>query len=708
MTRHDTPAGPAPRTGPGRPRRGHNDAVIAPPPAHRAVLVAPALGLAVFVATVVLDVVAPTTGPGARLAPGLAWGYGLLGLVMSGLATAVLWRDARQLWGWMLGWFGVFWSVDALAQGWIRYGVTEDRVLAGVNVSLWFLNRFGSFLPVTVAVLLMIFPTGRLLAGWWGRLCAAALAVGLLGATVFLLIDATGVPDPGAIPAGVDLQAWTPGLPAAWSGPLRVAGLSGLAASVLVANASVVVRYRRADEAERDRLRWLVWAVAAMVILLGLDSLLGLEQGASIFAFAVVALPCVAMTVGVVRPDLVPIRDLLARTLLYGGLAVLLVAVDLAVLAGLTAVLGERLDQRQVVVVALLLAVTLYGPLRQRLSVAVRRWALGERAAPYDVVAGLATALESADEGSEQLAAVARSVAGAFGVGFVSVEVDRGSGERLVASYGERPRQVRTLPIAYRGVEVGRLVLPSRGVRSRLSGRDEQLLADLVRQAATAARTSRLADELQDSRERLVVAREEERRRIRRDLHDGLGPALSGVVFQVESARILVDRDPEQAKERLTATATHVQDVVADVRRLVHDLRPPALDDRGLVGALGQLAESLPVETALEADDLPSLPAAAEVAAYRIAAEALTNVVRHAGADHACVHLRVEDGDLLVEVRDDGRGVPADVEAGVGLLSLRERAAELGGRTEISCPPEGGTRVRAWLPLRNHHPEERP
>ncbi len=710
MTQHDTHAGPA-RTGPDRQRRMHNDAVRPPTPTHRAVLAAPVVGLVVFVATVVLDVVAPTTGPGAEMAPGLAWGYGLLGLVMSSLATWVLWRDPRQLWGWMLGWFGVFWSVDALAQGWIRYAVRSDRVIGStglVDFSLWFLNRFGSFLPVTVAVLLMIFPTGRLLPGWWGRVCAVALGLGVLGAAVFLLITTTGAPVVADLPAGVDPQAWTPGLPSSWSGPLRPVALAGMAASVLVANASVVARYRRSDPVERDRLRWLVWAVVAMVLLIGLDSLLQLGQGESLFAFFVVALPCVAMTVGVVRPDLVPIGDLLARTMLYGGLAVLLVAVDLGVLAGLTALLGERLDQRQVVVVALLVAVTLYGPLRQRLAVTVRRWALGERAAPYDVVAGLASALETADEGSEQLAAVARAVAGAFGVGYVSVEVDRGSGERLVAAYGERPRQVRSLPISYRGDEVGRLVLPSRGVRSRLSGRDEQLLADLVRQAATAARTSRLADELQESRERLVVAREEERRRIRRDLHDGLGPAMSGVVFQVESARLLVDRDPEQAKERLAATATHVQDVVADVRRLVHDLRPPALDDRGLVGALGQLAESLPVETTLEADHLPVLPAAAEVAAYRIAAEALTNVVRHAGADRACVHLQVTDGHLLVEVRDDGRGVPTDVEAGVGLLSLRERAAELGGRTEVTCPPEGGTRVRAWLPLRNHPHHEEP
>jgi signal transduction histidine kinase len=223
-----------------------------------------------------------------------------------------------------------------------------------------------------------------------------------------------------------------------------------------------------------------------------------------------------------------------------------------------------------------------------------------------------------------------------------------------------------------------------------------------VRQAATAARTSRLADELQSSRERLVVAREEERRRIRRDLHDGLGPALGGVVFQLESARLLVERDPSLAAEQIAAACGMLQEVVADVRRLVHDLRPPALDDRGLVGALTQQAEQVSLAgpaTSVDAGELGTLPAAVEVAAYRIAGEALTNVVRHAGATTCAVHLAVEDRALVVTVRDDGRGIAAEAEVGVGMVSLRERAAELGGRVDVSCPAGGGTLVRAVLPL---------
>jgi signal transduction histidine kinase len=335
---------------------------------------------------------------------------------------------------------------------------------------------------------------------------------------------------------------------------------------------------------------------------------------------------------------------------------------------------------------------------------------LGKRSDPYDVVAGLASTLESTDEGPQQLAAVARAVATAFRVRYVCVEVDRGNGERVVATHGARPARTRSVPIVYRGAEVGRMGLPARGPRSRLSRRDEQLLGDLVRQAATAARTSGLAEELQRSRERLVTAREEERRRIRRDLHDGLGPVLSGVVFQLEGARLLVEKDPVTAADRLQDVSRTVQDVVADVRRLVHDLRPPALDDLGLVGALRQLAGQLarggpataspagPVIT-VSADGLGPLPAAVEVAAYRIVAEALTNTVRHAEAGRAGVRLCVGEGTLRLEVADDGRGLGEDVPAGVGLRSMRERALELGGRVEVACPPAGGTVVTAELPL---------
>ncbi|MET1059297.1 MAG: GAF domain-containing sensor histidine kinase [Nocardioides sp.] len=661
----------------------------------------PALSVVCFALAVALDLRTPYGDSGLEFAPEPGWIYALNGVVLAGFALVILRRDPRQRFGWAMAWLGLFWALDGLSQSYVRVGLSDDRALPAMTFALWFLLRFTSFLPVSIAVLLLIFPNGRFLPGRWGTAGKVSLGVMCLACLAIIVAPSDGrseVP----LPPGVDLDATS--LPV--SGDLAATAVPVLAgfgiAAFLVTMASVVVRHRRSRGVEREQMRWLLWAVIVMALVLAAGTAFDLAWLELLMTFTLMVMPAGAMTVAIVQPDIVSIEDLFGRTLVYGALSVAIVAIDLAFLAGVTALLGDSLDQRQVVLLVLLLSAVLYGPLRHRLWMAVRRLLLGNRDNPYDAVAGLASTLETTDEGPDQLAAVARAVASAFRVPFVRVEVDRGGGERLIATHGEPVGETRSLPITYRDAVVGRLVLPARGLHGRLSRRDEQLLGDLVRQAATAARTSRLADELQDSRERLVVAREEERRRIRRDLHDGLGPALSGVVYRLESARLLVERDPAAAVAHIEATSDHVQDVVADVRRLVHDLRPPALDDRGLVGALQQHAEGLSgngLVVRVEADDLGPLPAAVEVAAYRIAGESLTNVARHAAA-HACVVRLTETGDeLVVEVADDGTGIAADAQAGVGLVSLRERAAELGGRSEVTCPPGGGTVVRAWLPM---------
>ena len=670
-------------------------------------LLFPVLTAVLLAASAIVDAATPAAGPGVDLAPGVGWTFAALGLVIGICGGVVLRFDPGQRFGWLLGGFGLFWGLDGLSQSWVRFGIRSDEALAGVGTALWFLNRFGAFLPMTVAALLLIFPAGRFLAGRWGLAGMAALGAMAAAATLVVVAPATGRMAEVDLPQGVDLDAGALPLPDVLTDLVLPVANTLTIVGVLVAMASVVVRHRRAVGSERDRTRWLLWSVEAGGVLLALSLLTGVTVISDVVLFVVAVLPAVAVTIGIVRPTLVPVQDLINGTLVFALLSLSLVVVDLLVVAGLSAVLDDSLDERQVVVVVLLLTVMLYGPLRQRLSATVRRLVLGQREAPYDVVAGLASTLERSDEGAEQLAAVTEAVAAAFGIGFVRLEVDRASGERLVATHGSEPAEVRTLPITYREQEVGRVVLPLRGLRSRLTRRDERLLGDLVRQAASAARTGQLAEQLQDSRERLVVAREEERRRIRRDLHDGLGPSLSGVVYQLESARLLVDKDPERAKRTIAGLSGLVQDVVADVRRLVHDLRPPALDDRGLVGALTQHAEQVTAtgtsEVTVDAGDLGALPAAVEVAAYRIVNEALTNAARHAGASRVAVRLLVDERALLVEVADDGSGIPPDAQAGVGLVSLRERAAELGGRSEVTCPAAGGTTVRAWLPLR---PEE--
>jgi signal transduction histidine kinase len=215
----------------------------------------------------------------------------------------------------------------------------------------------------------------------------------------------------------------------------------------------------------------------------------------------------------------------------------------------------------------------------------------------------------------------------------------------------------------------------------------------------------RRTTDLQRSRERLVAAREEERRRLRRDLHDGLGAQLAGLNVQTGTLRRLIGRDPAAADELVVELRDELRGAITDIRRLVYDLRPPALDDLGLIAALHQLAERYGAEgeqlrVSVEApEDLPHLPAAVEVAVYRIAQEALTNVVRHAQAEECVVRLAVKEDVVVLDISDAGVGIPAERTAGVGLSSMYERAAELGGRCVVESVPKGGTQVLVRLPL---------
>jgi signal transduction histidine kinase len=385
----------------------------------------------------------------------------------------------------------------------------------------------------------------------------------------------------------------------------------------------------------------------------------------------------------------------------YGLLALCVVALDLAVFA----VAGTAIGERDAALAAVAVVAVLYAPLRARLWSAVRRWLRGGREDRYGVVSALAERLEGSGTAEEQLLAVARTVAEAFRSPYVLVEVEQAGGGTLAVRHGEPDAAgagLVVLPVAYRGQPVGRLVLAGGAGLSRLSERDQRLLGDVVRQAAAAARATALSEQLQRSRGEIVAGREEERRRLRRDLHDGLGPSLAAVTLRIETARNLARTSADAADRMLEQATEDVAAVLADVRRLVHDLRPPALDELGLAGAVEQLAArfrgpGLSVE--VSAADLGVLPAAAEVAAYRIVSEALANVVRHAEASSCRVGLARSASGLEVSVRDDGRGIPAGAPAGVGLASLRERAAELGGTCSVTCPPEGGTLVTAVLPL---------
>jgi signal transduction histidine kinase len=283
----------------------------------------------------------------------------------------------------------------------------------------------------------------------------------------------------------------------------------------------------------------------------------------------------------------------------------------------------------------------------------------------------------------------------------------------VVAEHGTAPAEVESLPLVHGAERVGRLVLGLRTGERAFRPDELDLLRDLARQAGAAIHAQRLRTELADSRARLVMAREEERRRLRRDLHDGLGPALAAIGMRAETSAAILSKDPQAAGDQLDALSADVRSALVDVRRLVDGLRPPALDELGLVGAISQQASRLgdgqdgartgapgrpPLIEVHGNEATDGLPAAVEVAAYRIAVEGMTNAVRHAGA--AWCRVEITAGrQLTIEVTDDGHGLPARVQPGTGLDSMRERATELGGEVRVEPREGGGTRVVARLPL---------
>lgn len=431
-----------------------------------------------------------------------------------------------------------------------------------------------------------------------------------------------------------------------------------------------------------------------------------------------------AFAVAILRHQLFDIDFVINRALVWGALTALTMGLYVLIVGALSALFRTSNSPLAFFLATGVIAI-IFQPVHQRLQRAVNRLMYGERDDPYAVLSRLGQRLGGALAPDAVAPAIVESIGVALKLPYVALVVGNHdhetslwdfngadfirSGEPL-AAWGTPPAySLVHLPLRHHGQPVGELILAPRSAGEPFSTIDRRLLDDLAKQAGVAlyatAQTRQaqcLAADLQHARERLVTAREEERRRLRRDLHDGLGPALASLTLKVDAARDELSYDAASASAMLADVKSDIRIAVADIRRLVYDLRPPALDDLGLAASLCMLAERYQnTDLSIICDlpeRLPALPAAVEVAVYRITAEALTNVVRHAGARACRVRLRTAER-VELEISDDGRGLPADAIAGVGLISMRERAAELGGECAITAGVGTGTTVRVRLPL---------
>ena len=493
----------------------------------------------------------------------------------------------------------------------------------------------------------------------------------------------------------------------AWIGTWGPLSLLPTIATFLASPLILAVRWRRADLAERRLLRGF-GAVLGLIIVSDLiiwviPEALGYPPLLPWTIAAITGLPFpIVIAASILRHRAFDLDVVVRRSVVYGGLTVLVVAIY-AVAAG---VLGAILGTSSPFATSLLatgVAALVALPLRDVLHRAASRLVYGDRDDPVRAIRRLGERLELTVDPASMPRVVVDAIADALRLPYVGLELGVGPSGRLVAERGVRPAGVIERPLVYGAAPIGRLVVAPHGPADPLSASDLRLLDDLGRQVGVAAHAALLTEDLRASRERLVATREEERRRLRRDLHDGLGPTLAAIGMRAGAAETRLAGDPEAAARLLAELQAEIATAVGDVRRLVDGLRPPAIDEVGLVGALRLAADRLDSPGAPTLDvaadgPLPELPAAVEVAAYRIGTEAMTNAVRHAGAARCSLRL-VGGSDLTLVVEDDGRGVGADRGTGVGLSSMQERAAELGGELRLEARPGGGTRVIARLPL---------
>ena len=642
------------------------------------------------------------------------------------IGALIIWRRANT-------WMGLFVSFLLIEFGSLGLSFAHMGGFPNVpsNLLLNILN-IASFIPTILyypclSFFFSTFPDGRFVPRWSWAL------IGLWIVNTFFWVVGGFAPD-----SPLEIGNWPPLLEAGW-----LSVVFGGSASVQL------YRYLRvASPIQRQQIKWLLYGFVPVIVLplcltLYMTFVPSLNQpGAYLINtpnsfFLIVTLPLyrfwylpVPFCIGIalLRYRLWDIDLIINRTLVYGILTASVIGVYVLVVVYLGALLRTG-NNPAISLLATAIVAVLFQPLRNLLQRGVNRLMYGERDDPYAVLARLGSRLEATLVPEKVLPTIVDTVAQALKLPYVAIALLpeqplftgttlRTAGDRaeavmqegeIVASSGTPTPDTVQMSLVYQAETVGYLLLAARA-GDTFGKADTRLLADLARQAGVAVYAVRLTthlqhltESLQQARERLVTTREEERRRLRRDLHDGLGPALASLTFKVDAARNLLKTDSERTETLLAGVRQQAQEAITDIRSLVYNLRPPALDEFGLLSALREQAahyQHQGLKVVFDTPEaLPPLPAAVEVAAYRIAQEALTNVTRHARAQHCLLRLALDAEALHLDISDNGQGIAAEHRFGVGLHTMHERASELGGSCTITQGPSGGTTIQVRLPL---------
>ena len=649
------------------------------------------VGLALVLAETLVSVV-------AGAASELSWGQLLdgfvvtntalgLALALSGYPIARL-RPANPI-GWILLGGGLSYALSGAGYAALAWGTSPGDADPGWRVLATFVNA-GWPVAVTIVIplVLLLFPDGHPISPRWRWVVGLTIASGTL-------YEVLAVVSPEATVTSLGIDGYLQ-VPTLMQHRWLIAAASGVAALVqILALVSLVLRYRRGDSRERAQVLWLLLAALVVIVSWTVDGLLNAD---SWFNIVVIALLPLAVMVAILRHQLLDIRLVVSRSVVYVVLTGLVVAAYVTIVAVTDRSIADRVPLGPPVLATLTVA-ALFNPVRLWLQKRVDHVVYGARRDPVRALTEVSARISEVDVGHlAGLSGLLETICGVLRIPGASIV----AGGAEVASYGEQDGERTRLPLRLGGEVVGELFVTHRRGERRLDPSAERVLSLLCSSVAVALHATALADELGQARQSLVTAREEERRRLRRDLHDGIGPVLAGVSMQADAARRLVASDPGEAARLMADLRDQTTSAVDEIRRLVNELRPPALDVLGLVGAVQEHAATLGAgrleASVVGADRIPDLPAAVEVALYRIATEALTNVVRHSTATTASVSFDRHDQCVCLVVRDNGASANGSWRPGVGLTSMRERTDELGG-TFVAGPCDAGGRVEVMVPL---------
>jgi signal transduction histidine kinase len=672
-----------------------------------------------FLGSVALDLVTKRT-PGKPVAESDVL-FSVMTSVFAIVAMLILARQPRNRIGWILMVIGLGWALPFGSYGSfaLSRGLPGGLVSIGLSAPTW-------APPVILmgTTLLLRFPDGHLLSPRWKKVEWVA-GVALIATVAVILFTPGDMSDSGypnlANPLGV--KALEPLFHAVI--PLILL----IPVTILASAASLILRFRRSSGTERLQMKWLATAAAILAVLYLLAMVASINyawggagstpiwvEAIQTAASASFVLIPIAIGFAVLKYRLYDIDVVINRALVYGSMAAFITAVYVAIVVGIGRAIGSDRNLALSILATAVLAVA-FQPVRERVQRFANRLVYGKRATPYEVLSEFSGAMSHAVATEELLPRMARTVAKAVGAARADVWLHVGSELIREAWWPESNGQTRSVmpaaggaddltvpdvdlavPVRHQGELLG-LIGVQKSVGEGLTPADAKLLEDLASQAGLVLRNVRLIEELRTSRQRLVTAQDEERRRLERDLHDGAQQRLVAISVALRLARGLVDPDVDGALgERLELASDELGRALAELREFARGIHPAILTERGLGPALHSLAERSPVPATVESSLDGRVPPAVEATAYFVVSEALANVGKYAKATRVTIQVGAADGELTVEVADDGTG-GADPARGSGLRGLTDRVAAVDGSFELYSPTGEGTRLRARIPI---------